>query len=189
MTPCSPMAADAAMPAFQVDRLVRLAGVTLGPDEPTPDTLTFHLQTGAGDEVRFDLPMLLSALTVAVAQGAVPALPTLWYNQVWSIQGMRPPSCRDGMAPSLTSQSDAAVASACETDVTALMLFTYEGRDFWVSPGTLVQCLQIAAHESRVPPLDPAWVERAIPPAWRTAPRQPGDLLTERPDRREAGEA
>lgn len=77
--------------------------------------------------------------------------------------------------------------SASETDIMALILFQFEGRDFWVSPGTLLQCLHVAANESRVPPLDPEWIERAIPLAYRAAPRRPEDLLSERPDRGRAG--
>ena len=77
--------------------------------------------------------------------------------------------------------------TACETDITALILFTYEGRDFWVSPGTLVQCLQIAANESRVPALDPNWMQRAIPDGFRVEPRGDAPLLAVRPDQISAG--
>lgn len=78
--------------------------------------------------------------------------------------------------------------SQTETDIQALILLTFEGRDFWLSPGTLLQCLHIAANESRVPPLDPVWVERAIPPGYRAMPRRPEDLLTERPERAAYGQ-
>lgn len=79
-------------------------------------------------------------------------------------------------------------APDCETDIGALILLTFEGRDFWLSPGTLLQCLHVAANESRVPPLDPEWIERAIPPAYRAQPRRPEDLLNERPDRAAPGQ-
>lgn len=66
-----------------------------------------------------------------------------------------------------------------ETDITALMLFTHKQEEFWVSPGTLLQCLHIAERENRVPALDPEWVERAIPLAYRAQP-QPDDGAEER---------
>ena len=70
-----------------------------------------------------------------------------------------------------------------ETDVSAVVLFTFEDREFWVSPATLLQCLQIAANEGRVPPLPADWINRAIPPAYRMRPRGEGEILSQRPAR------
>lgn len=157
-SPAVPISAPSA------DRLVHLAGVRIGSPEPVPDTLQFHLRTPGGDEIVLDLRMLLSALAFVVQNGAVPPLPSQWYNQVWSIQGVRP--AQDGHDPALP----------CETDITALLLFVSEGKNFWVSPGTLLQCLQVAVHESRLPPLDPDWVSRAIPPEF-LVPRRPAAAI------------
>lgn len=88
---CCHGAVDEPIPAVRADRLVHLAGVTIGTPEPVPETLRFHLQTQLGDEVILDLHMTLSALSFAVQKGVVPALSSQWYNEVWTMHGVRPP--------------------------------------------------------------------------------------------------
>ena len=88
---CDRVEQDTSIPVVQVDRIVHLAGVTIGTPEPVPETLRFHLQTQLGDEVVLDLHMALSAISFAVGKGVVPPLSSQWYNAVWRMHGVRPP--------------------------------------------------------------------------------------------------
>lgn len=67
------------------------------------------------------------------------------------------------------------------TDPQALILFTANNRDYWVSPGTIMQCLQIAANEHRIPALEPEWLARAVPEGFHVEPRAADEILPTRP--------
>ena len=60
-------------------------------------------------------------------------------------------------------------SSSCKTDIGALVLLEKDGEPFWLSPGTLAQCLAIAAREHRRPQMDEGWERAAVP-----APLRPG---------------
>lgn len=70
------------------DRIVHLVGVTLGPIEPCPETIVFHLQTPDGDELELDLHNLLKALGFACTEGVIPQLSWDWTAQTVNLHGV-----------------------------------------------------------------------------------------------------
>lgn len=81
-------AVDEPIPAVRADRVVHLAGVTIGTPEPVPETLRFHLQTQLGDEVPVDMFMLLAALGFACRKGVIPKLDDDWIARTANLFGV-----------------------------------------------------------------------------------------------------
>lgn len=50
-----------------------------------------------------------------------------------------------------------------ETDILTMMVLHRGDQSILVSAGTIIQCLQIAVNEARLPPLESDWVRMAIP--------------------------
>jgi len=81
-----------APPQIRKERIVHLAGITLGPAEPGPDTIVLHLETGDGEKVDLDFHTMLAASGMAFRQGAIPrpshawlasAVNLTWVDELW----------------------------------------------------------------------------------------------------------
>ena len=60
------------------------------------------------------------------------------------------------------------------TDVFACVEINEFERQYLISAGTLIQCLQIAVQEHRLPPLDELWLAIAIPDKLRIPEKHAG---------------
>ncbi|MCC8977110.1 hypothetical protein, partial [Bradyrhizobium brasilense] len=124
------------------NRIAVIEDVTLG--AAPPETLVFHLNTAGGYHLELDFETMLRALMFAQHKGIIPALPAAWLDQA-------------RMLYRYAVGDEAAESSATETDLTGLIECRDGDTDLLVSPGTLLQCLQIGVTEGRLPPLDQDW--------------------------------